>query len=509
MKKLKISLNEITYSLINEAVSNLEKLKIGKETIELKVISSMITSEENYLKILQYIKETDFSDEENRLIFSSIVNAYKSATVIDSPELLLLWLKKDKVLEKIVPSKIAKIQEYYLEQKSQQLIVKETRLLKELSIEVHAKDLLSTAFAMVNANKSNEDVFEWINGIRGKLDEMIELKNITPTDTRTIAKQIAEEERINKEKGRTPGVSTGFLSIDQHTGGWGKTNLILIAGRPGMGKTACVVSMIQNYLFKSSIPFAFFSLEMRSSEIIKRIFSAINHTNLNKITAGAFSEEEMRLFQMVCKTMPEHGHLIDNIYSIDDIETKTEALVINKGVKIIVIDYLQLITGGNGNNMNEKVGNVSQRLKRLAKKLDVPIIALSQLSRITKRTDNKKAKIEDFIPDLEDLRDSGSLEQDADMVCFLFRPDYYKDKVDVAPEDQDKIMFIFKKFRGGSPFTKKMTWQKAFAYIEDPQIAENELSIELNRRFNNSSNEYSEEENDSNFMPIPGHIAPF
>ena len=257
-----------------------------------------------------------------------------------------------------------------------------------------------------------------------------------------------------KLKGGLSGVPTLFHKIDDITSGWQNSDLIIIAARPAMGKTAFALSMARNIAVSQRLPMAFFSLEMSNDQLVKRLVSNVCEIAADKLRSGDLKPYEWTQLDSKITELKDAPLFIDDTSSLSIFELRTKArrLVAEHGVKIIMIDYLQLMTAsGSGikfGNRQEEVSTISRNLKALAKELDVPIIALSQVNREVTKREGEEAKR----PQLSDLRESGAIEQHADIVCFLHRPEYYKiyQSNDNTQDYRGKAEFIIAKHRNGA-----------------------------------------------------------
>ena len=265
-------------------------------------------------------------------------------------------------------------------------------------------------------------------------------------NSRTIDEEIAGKEGLS-------GIATGFEKLDKITSGWQPSDLIIIAARPGMGKTAFVLSMARNIAIDFGHPVALFSLEMSSVQLITRLISSETGLSSEKLRTGKLEKHEWEQLSVKVRDLEKAPLYIDDTpsLSIFDLRAKARRLASQYGIRLIVIDYLQLMTaGGNGKgggNREQEISTISRNLKALAKELDVPVIALSQLSRAVETRGSSKR------PLLSDLRESGAIEQDADIVSFIYRPEYYK--IDEWDDDeqtptQGQAEFIIAKHRNGS-----------------------------------------------------------
>ena len=240
--------------------------------------------------------------------------------------------------------------------------------------------------------------------------------------------------------------------MDKLTSGWQPSDLIIVAARPGMGKTALTLSMARNIAVDQNIPVAFFSLEMASVQLITRLISSETGLSSEKLRTGKLAKHEWEQLNVKVKGLEKAPLFIDDTpsLSIFDLRAKARRLASQHGIKMIMIDYLQLMTAGGsqkgGGNREQEISTISRNLKALAKELSIPVIALSQLSRAVETRGGSKR------PLLSDLRESGAIEQDADIVSFIYRPEYYKieewDDDERSPTD-GQAEFIVAKHRNG------------------------------------------------------------
>ena len=258
------------------------------------------------------------------------------------------------------------------------------------------------------------------------------------------------EEIANKEG--LSGIPSGFEKVDRLTSGWQPSDLIIIAARPGMGKTALTLSMARNMAVNSNIPVAFFSLEMSSVQLITRLISSETGLSSEKLRTGRLEKHEWEQLNVKVKTLEKAPLFIDDTpsLSIFDLRAKARRLASQHKIRVIVLDYLQLMTAGGsqkGGNREQEISTISRNLKALAKELNVPVIALSQLSRAVETRGGSKRPI------LSDLRESGAIEQDADIVSFIYRPEYYKidewDDEERTPTQGQAELIIAKHRNGG------------------------------------------------------------
>ncbi len=307
------------------------------------------------------------------------------------------------------------------------------------------------------AFEDTTDVFDLLDYAEKELFQVSEgnIKKEYEKMDSLLSQAITQIEQARNNKDGISGVPTGFTDLDRVTAGWQPSDLIIVAARPAMGKTAFVLSMARNMAVDFKMPVAIFSLEMSSIQLVNRLISSETGIQSDKLRKGTLAEHEFAQLHARINQLSVAPLFIDDTpaLSIFELRAKCRRLVSQHGVRIIIIDYLQLMTAGNsdGGNRVQEISSISRSLKIIAKELQVPIIALSQLSRaVETRGGDKK-------PVLSDLRESGSIEQDADMVTFLYRPEYYGIQYD---EDQNSTAgvgeVIIAKHRNGSLETVKL-----------------------------------------------------
>ncbi|MEG1377927.1 MAG: replicative DNA helicase, partial [Myroides sp.] len=304
-----------------------------------------------------------------------------------------------------------------------------------------------------DAYDESSDIFELLDQAESKLYDVTQgnIKKSTETAQSLVAQAKKRIEEIGKREGLS-GLPTGFHKLDGLTSGWQPSDLIIIAARPGMGKTAFVLSMARNIAIDANRGVAFFSLEMSSVQLITRLISSETGLSSEKLRTGKLEQHEWEQLNVKVKDLEKAPLFIDDSpsLSIFDLRAKARRLKSQYDIQLIVIDYLQLMTaGGNGKgggNREQEISTISRNLKGLAKELNIPVIALSQLSRAVETRGSSKR------PLLSDLRESGAIEQDADIVSFIYRPEYYK--IDVWDDDEQsptegQAEFIVAKHRNG------------------------------------------------------------
>ena len=314
------------------------------------------------------------------------------------------------------------------------------------------------------------DIDDLLQEAEGKLFEISQgnlKKDFTQIDP-VINSAMEQIEAAGKRESGLSGLQTGFHNLDKLTSGWQNSDLIIIAARPAMGKTAFVLSMAKNMAVDYNTPVAIFSLEMSNLQLVNRLISNICEIEGEKIKSGRLSRQEWEQLNSRVRSLFSAPLYVDDSPSLSILELRTKArrLVKEHGVKIIIIDYLQLMnaTGMKFGSREQEVSMISRSLKQLAKELNIPVIALSQLSRkVEERNDGNKR------PQLSDLRESGAIEQDADIVCFIHRPEYYtRSPTDAENRDiRGMAEFIVAKHRSGSVDDIEMTFVARFARFQN------------------------------------------
>jgi replicative DNA helicase len=322
---------------------------------------------------------------------------------------------------------------------------------------------------IADAYEDSTDVFDLLDQAESKIYEVTSshLRNNYETIDSVLVKTIQRIEDLRHKNEDITGVPSGFKSLDRITYGWQPTDLIILAARPSVGKTALALNLARNAALHATkpTPVAVFSLEMSAGQLVQRILSAESEIWLEKIARGKMEEHEMKqLYARGIQRLAQAPIFIDDTPALNifELRAKCRRLKNASNIGLIIIDYLQLMSGTGENrngNREQEISNISRNLKGLAKELQVPIIALSQLSReVEKRKDGNK------MPQLSDLRESGAIEQDADMVCFLYRPEYYDvTQNEMGESNRGETHIRIAKHRNGSLDTIKL---KALLHIQ-------------------------------------------
>ncbi|UTN04343.1 replicative DNA helicase [Flavobacterium bizetiae] len=433
------------------SVISLEKGKLPPQVLDLEeaVLGAMMIDKKGVDDVIDILQGDAFYKEAHKYIFEAIVELFTETQPID---LLTVstQLKKNGKLELAGG-------DFYLIQLTQKIassahIEFHSRIILQKFIQ---RSLIRISTEIIEASyDETADVFDLLDQAESKLYEVTQgnIKRSSETAQSLVLQAKKKIEEIAKQEGLS-GVETGFHNLDKLTSGWQPSDLIIIAARPAMGKTAFVLSMARNIAIQYGHGVALFSLEMASVQLITRLISSETGLSSEKLRTGKLEPHEWEMLSTKVKNLEKAPLFIDDTpsLSIFDLRAKCRRLVSQHGIKIIIIDYLQLMTaGGNakgGGNREQEISTISRNLKALAKELNVPVIALSQLSRAVETRGSSKR------PLLSDLRESGAIEQDADIVSFLYRPEYYKieewDDDEASPTTGQAEIMIAKHRNGG------------------------------------------------------------
>ncbi|WP_428229762.1 replicative DNA helicase [Flavobacterium sp.] len=433
------------------SIISLEKGKLPPQVLDLEeaVLGAMMIDKKGVDDVIDILQGDAFYKEAHKYIFEAIVQLFTETQPID---LLTVstQLKKNGKLELAGG-------DFYLIQLTQKIassahIEFHSRIILQKFIQ---RSLIRISTEIIEASyDETADVFDLLDQAESKLYEVTQgnIKRSSETAQSLVLQAKKKIEEIAKQEGLS-GVETGFTNLDKLTSGWQPSDLIIIAARPAMGKTAFVLSMARNIAIQYGHGVALFSLEMASVQLITRLISSETGLSSEKLRTGKLEPHEWTMLSTKVKNLEKAPLFIDDTpsLSIFDLRAKCRRLVSQHGIKIIIIDYLQLMTaGGNnkgGGNREQEISTISRNLKALAKELNVPVIALSQLSRAVETRGSSKR------PLLSDLRESGAIEQDADIVSFLYRPEYYKieewDDDEASPTAGQAEIMIAKHRNGG------------------------------------------------------------
>jgi len=424
--------------------------KLPPQALELEqaVLGALMIDNDALSNSIELLKPESFYQTEHQKVFSAIEDLFNSTQPVDILTVTNLLKQKGELRDVGGAAFVSKLTE---------------RVASAANIETHARIIAQkfiqreliriSSTTIKDAYDDTTDVFDLLNAAEQGLFEISEgniRKNYDKMSTliRQALEQI--EEIKNKEDG-----PSGFSDLDRVTSGWQKSDLVILAARPGMGKTAFVLSMARNTAVQFKKPVAVFSLEMSSVQLVNRLISSESGIPAEKLRKGNLEDHEWIQLNQQITSLSEAPLFIDDTpaLTVFELRAKCRRLVRNNGVEMVIIDYLQLMHAGNSNksgNREQEISTISRSLKSIAKELNIPIIALSQLSRAVETRGGDKR------PMLSDLRESGAIEQDADIVCFIYRPDYYgfTEWPDTSPgqdpDCQGQGEIIIAKHRNGS-----------------------------------------------------------
>ena len=427
--------------------------------IEAIVISNLLCSPELVNDCIDLIKAEYFYKNSHILIIESILDIYNNGGIIDIVT-ITEKLRKSQNLESVGGIyELFKIANY-----NQNTLANKVNTYKYLAIiaekYIRRKMLIHANLLMEMSYNDITDVFEDLEETKSFYDSLINLFQFKNDSLRIVGDIVLDEiesiaSKMNNDN-RLTGIPSGFYGIDLETGGWQKSDLIIVAARPGMGKTSFALALALNPAKEINANVLFFSLEMPSSQIVNRLISMESGIDSSKIRKATITDDEYMKITASLDGLCNTNLYIDDESNISILKLQSKAKKLHKEKKLhlIVVDYLQLLSGNSGNREQE-ISQISVGLKNLAKELNIPVIALSQLSRSVETRGGDKR------PMLSDLRESGSIEQNADIVTFIYRPEYYGIIADEDGSSTDGIAtIIFAKHRNGSLFDKKLKFNK-------------------------------------------------
>ena len=435
--------------------------------VERAVIGGLLIDKDAFSVVSEMLTPESFYEKRNQYIFEAIRDLAMSEKPIDVLTVTEQLGRNGRLEEIGGPAYIAEISgrvassahvEYHAR------IVAQKFLARQLI--QYASDIETKAF------DETIDVDELMQHAEGSLFELSQKnmkKDYTQIDP-VIRRALDVLNKAFANKDGLTGVPTGYYRLDDITSGWQASDLIIIAGRPAMGKTSFALSMAKNIAVDYNVPIGFFSLEMNDVQLTNRLMSNVCEIQGSKILSGQLRDDEWdRLDKRINKLMGAPIYIDDTAgLSVFELRTKARRLVREHNVKVIMIDYLQLM---NANGMRftsrqEEVSTISRSLKGLAKELDIPIIALSQLNRGVETREGPDGKR----PQLSDLRESGAIEQDADMVLFVHRPEYYHIYQDDSGRDLHGMAeILIAKHRKGATGTVLLTFRGEYTRFENPE----------------------------------------
>ena len=437
-------------------VENLKKVPSSIEA-EKSVLGGIFLKPDIFGDIVEILHPNDFYKNGHKLIYEAMRDIYNSGIGID-PIVVVNKLKKNEKFDELVGERLlfgiisdvptaANILEYAK-------IVKEKSTLRRLG-EVGTK-IVELAY---EGYEEVDTILDKAEGMIFKISENEDSKDLVSLKD-VIAQEFVRLEKVYQNKGVATGISSGFSDFDQMTSGFHPSDLIILAARPAMGKTAFALNLALNAAMKSKKGVLLFSLEMSSSQLLQRLLSIEAGIGLQKIRNGFLDSDDWGKLGLASMKLSNSEINIADLPNVNVLEIRAIARRLKAAGKLdmIIIDYLQLIKGNStrGDNRQQEISEISRALKGIARELDIPIIALSQLSRATEQRADRR-------PMLSDLRESGAIEQDADMVMFLYRDDYYNEE----SEDKGLTEVIIGKQRNGPVGTIKLRFFHEYTKFEN------------------------------------------
>ncbi|MGF7049315.1 replicative DNA helicase [Paenibacillus sp. DS2015] len=419
---------------------------------EQAVLGAILLQSEAMITAMERVQTEDFYDKPHQLIYEAMIDLGEQNQPIDLITLTSLLQDRGQLEDIGGVSYLARLAhavptaanvDYYAQ------IIEEKSMLRRL---------IRTATHIVSEGYTGgEDV----SGMLGDAERSIlEISNRRSGSGFVLIRDVLMDvfervEMLHENKGGTSGIPTGFVDLDKMTNGFQRNDLIIVAARPSVGKTAFALNIAQNVAVRAKETVAIFSLEMSAPQLVQRMICAEANLDANAMRTGEFKDDDWAKLTMGISSLSEAEIYIDDSpgITVADIRAKCRRLQKEKGLGMIVIDYLQLIQGRgkSGENRQQEVSDISRTLKQIARELEVPVVALSQLSRGVEQRQDKR-------PMMSDLRESGSIEQDADIVSFLYRDDYYN----ADTEKKNIIEIIIAKQRNGPVGTVELVFLKNF-----------------------------------------------
>lgn len=421
---------------------------------EQSVLGAMLIEREAIAKVAEFLRPEDFYREAHRLIYAAVLALYNRAEAVDLIT-LTEQLRRDDKLEPA--GGISYVTSLANSVPTAANIIYHAKIVEEKAL---LRQLITAATHIAGLGyEANDEVLtildqaeRMILGVSGRkvTGHFIPIKDILMATLDRI-------EKLYESKGSITGLPTGFVDLDNLTAGLQPSDLILIAARPSMGKTAFVLNIAQNVAIRAKKTVAFFSLEMSKEQLVQRMLCSEEGIDAHRLRIGALQEKDWEKLMKAANKLSAAPIYIDDTpgITVTEMRSKARRLKVEHDLALVIIDYLQLMQGsgrsGRSENRQQEISEISRSLKALARELGVPVIALSQLSRGVEARQNKR-------PMLSDLRESGSLEQDADIVAFLYRDDYYN------PDTENKNLteIIVAKHRNGPVDTVLLSFLKEY-----------------------------------------------
>ena len=414
---------------------------------EQSVIGSMIIDKSAIAKVLESLEEEDFYRDGHKVIYKTILEMFRNDIAVDLLT-LLEYLKSTDMLER--SGGVTYITEL---SSSVPTTANLSAYIKIVSDKSTLRKLIKASTAIIEESYNNQSQVEDVVDIAEKkifnIAEKRTSKDFEPLSD-VLERGFAQIEKLFNNKGEITGVGSGFTDLDAKTSGFQSGDMILIAARPSMGKTTFALNIAEHAALREHKSVVIFSLEMSKEQLAYKLLCSEANVDMLKLRTGTLEDKDWESIAMAAGPLSKAKIYIDDTAGVTVMEmrSKCRRLKMEYGIDLIVIDYLQLMSGGSGSdNRQQEVSEISRSIKALAKEMECPVIALSQLSRAPEqRADHR--------PMLSDLRESGSIEQDADIVMFLYRDEYYNKET----EDKNIGECIIAKQRNGPVGTAKLAW---------------------------------------------------
>lgn len=415
---------------------------------EQAVLGCMLTDKESVVAAIESLKEDDFYREDNKIIYRAILNLYNRAEPVD-----IITLKSE--LSSIGKFDAVGGLEYLAELPDKvPTTANVERYIKIVEEKSTLRNLIRTANEIIEYGYDpTQEVEDIMDNAEKQIFNIMQKKNQTGYSSikDILVDSFTELEDLYNRKQHVTGVPTGFIDLDNKTAGLHNSDLILVAARPAMGKSAFALNIATNAALSAGTGVAIFSLEMSKEQMTNRILGSVAMVDGNSIRTGRIADDDWIKLATASGELSQAGIYIDDTpgISIMEIRARCRKLKMEKDIGLVVIDYLQLVQGSNKRvgSREQEISEISRSLKILAKEINVPVIALSQLSRAPEQRPDHR-------PMLSDLRESGAIEQDADIVMFLYRDDYYNQD----SEKKNIAEVIIAKHRAGSTGTVELAW---------------------------------------------------
>ena len=446
--------------------------KLQPQAIELEeaVLGALMIDNESLSDTIDSLQPEYFYKPDNQKIFEAIINLFNNSKPVDiltvSEE-----LKRMDALDSV--GGMIYISQLTNNISSSSNTEFHARIIAEKFIK---RSLISISNNIIgDAFNDTIDIFDLLNTAEEKLFNVTEgtLRKSYDKMSILIKGALDNIEVLRQKEDGLSGVPSGFTKLDRVTSGWQNSDLVIVAARPGMGKTAFALSMARNIAISHEKAIGFFSLEMSSEQLVSRLIASEAELSASKLRRGDLKDYEMVQLHEKIKQLSDAQIYIDDTpaLTVFELRAKARRLVKNHNVEIIIIDYLQLMSaGGNAGNREQEISTISRSLKGIAKELKIPVIALSQVNRgVESRTGTGSKR-----PMLSDLRESGAIEQDADIVTFIYRPEYYKIyEWDNGDDSRSQAEIIIAKHRNGALENVRLKFTAEFAKFSDIDYFDN------------------------------------